>query len=329
MKKMLLNHLVVLVIALSIVGCNNPETDGIKVAKEFCVCEKSNSDFIENEYTEFFLNIESYNFHTPAEGRAKVQEIDEKAKKLYDECLHNAEEFRRKVSAKYFTNEQKVSRFDFAFKRIHETCINREINNSLTSQIDSLIWSVFFSLSEMILVQGNGTIKDFHIGKYEVTQKQWEAVMGNNPSAFKKGDYYPVEQVSWNDVQEFLKKLNTLTGMNYRLPTSAEWEYAARGGNKSRGYDYSGSNKLQDVAWFRENSGNTTHPVGTKMPNELSIYDMSGNVWEWCQDIDGLHRATRGGSFSDSPSRCRPTHRFNDNPNARYSSLGFRLVISR
>ena len=124
---------------------------------------------------------------------------------------------------------------------------------------------------------------DYYIGKYEVTQALWKAVMGNNPSEYK-GDNLPVEKVSWNDCQEFLSKLNRITGKTFRLPTEAEWEYAARGGNKSRGYQFSGSSNLSDVAWYDDNSGYVTHAVGSKQSNELGIYDMTGNVWEWCHN---------------------------------------------
>jgi len=188
-------------------------------------------------------------------------------------------------------------------------------------------------------------VDDFYIGKYEVTQKQWKEIMGNNPSRFKC-DNCPVEQVNWNDVQDFIKKLNTKTGNNYRLPTEAEWEYAARGGNQSKGYTYSGSNTIGSVAWYTGNSGSKTHTVGTKKANELEIYDMSGNVWEWCSDLyggdyygkslknnpagptTGSYRVPRGGGWDDYATRCRVANRFRDSPGARRNYLGFRLALS-
>ena len=132
------------------------------------------------------------------------------------------------------------------------------------------------------------TLSSYFIGQTEVTQELWLAVMGTNPASYN-GTNMPVEHVSWNDCQEFVAKLNELTGMNFRLPTEAEWEYAARGGNKSEGYKYSGSNNASSVAWGNGNGSVITHPVATKNANELGIYDMSGNVWEWCQDWYGSY----------------------------------------
>ena len=135
------------------------------------------------------------------------------------------------------------------------------------------------------------TLNSFYLCKYEVTQALWKAVMGKNPSDFK-GNNLPVENVSWNDCQTFISRLNNLTGRNFRLPTEAEWEYAARGGNRSRGYKYSGSNNPSDVSWDIDNSGDKTHPVGSKRPNELGLYDMSGNVYEWCSDWYGTYSSS-------------------------------------
>jgi formylglycine-generating enzyme required for sulfatase activity len=218
------------------------------------------------------------------------------------------------------------------------------------------------------------TVSDFYIGKYEVTQEQWIRVMGgnNNPSYFKGGKL-PVETVSWNDVQKFILKMNTLTGKKYRLPTEAEWEYAARGGQNSKGYKYSGSNNAGNVAWYIVNSGdkvlrdglfekyvnkrdidgygkvltsnkNRTHPAGTKLPNELGIYDMSGNVWEWMSDwygeysstaqinpkgpSTGSYRVGRGGSWSGGARYCRVSDRDYSIPGFSGYFVGFRLVLS-
>ncbi len=186
------------------------------------------------------------------------------------------------------------------------------------------------------------TLSHFYMGKYEVTQGQWKAVMGSNPSNFTGDDNLPVERVSWKDVQEFIQKLNALTGKTYRLPTEAEWEYAARGGKKSQGYKYAGSNTINKVAWYEKNSGYKTHPVGQKQPNELGLYDMSGNVSEWCQDwygsyssfaqtnptgpTSGSYRVLRGGSWGSDAGDCRVAYRNNLNPSIRNNHYGFRLV---
>ena len=176
-------------------------------------------------------------------------------------------------------------------------------------------------------------VESFHIGTTEVTQAQWKAVMGNNPSSFK-GDNLPVENITWENAMRFIRKLNKMTGLSYRLPTEEEWEYAARGGNRSQHNKYSGSNVLDHVGWFYENSELKTHPVGTKEPNELGIYDMSGNVWEWCQNYwrpeytdDSIKefRVFRGGGWSSNARLNRVSYRFNSAPATR-SDLGFRLA---
>ena len=197
------------------------------------------------------------------------------------------------------------------------------------------------------------TLSSYSIGETEVTQALWQAVMGesfsqiisrNGWNSFGIGDGYPMYDVSWDDCQTFIRKLNRLTGKHFRLPTEAEWEYAARGGSKSRGYKYSGSNTLGNVAWYRDNSGGKTHPVKGKNPNELGLYDMSGNVWEWCQDRYGSYssgsqtnptgsnsgsiRVYRGGSRHAFASCCCSSYRVGVTPGSRLSDLGLRLVLS-
>lgn len=179
------------------------------------------------------------------------------------------------------------------------------------------------------------SVGSFFINRYEVTQKEWQAVMNNNPSNFK-GDNLPVECVSWDDCQKFIRKLNELTGLSFRLPTEPEWEYAAKGGTRSRNYKYSGSNSIGEVAWYDGNSGSKTHAVGTKSANELGLYDMSGNVWEWtasvwCSDYNsartGSIRVRRGGSWYSYAGYCRSSCRYYDAPDCRDSILGLRLVL--
>ena len=197
------------------------------------------------------------------------------------------------------------------------------------------------------------TLSSYYIGKTEVTQALWEAVMGKSVSQIASeygrkingvGANYPMYYISWDDCQEFIRKLNALTGQNFRLPTEAEWEYAARGGNKSRGYKYSGSNNIGNVAWYYGNSGDKTHPVGTKAPNELGIYDMSGNVYEWCSDWydkkyyssasqtnpkgpkSGTYRVNRGGCWYYYARGCRVSLRGSGIPTGHCDNLGLRLA---
>jgi formylglycine-generating enzyme required for sulfatase activity/predicted Ser/Thr protein kinase len=198
------------------------------------------------------------------------------------------------------------------------------------------------------------TLNDYSIGRYEVTQAQWRAVMGSDPpELYNTGcDQCPVERVSWEDVQDFIRRLNSRTGGSYRLPTEAEWEYAARGGTRSQGFKYSGSNNIHEVAWYEgdakkgntHGSQKTTRPVGQKKANELGLYDMSGNVWEWCADWYGSYptgsqtnprgpssgsgRVNRGGGWLGYPLRCRVSFRSSYTPTGRYLGLGFRLASS-
>ncbi len=182
---------------------------------------------------------------------------------------------------------------------------------------------------KMIHVDG----ASFSIGMTEVTQALWKAVMGNNPSKFK-GDNLPVEQVSWNDCQQFITKLNQLTGKKFRLPNVTEWEFAAYGGSKKADFSYSGSHYIDKIAWYKGNSGGTTHKVATKQPNQLGIYDMTGNVWEWCDDDEataklqmGYSHLSRGGCFVNEENVCLVSVKNKNYPNDRKSGLGFRLAM--
>ena len=181
-------------------------------------------------------------------------------------------------------------------------------------------------------VEGNGSVKGFYIGTFEVTQAEWTAVMGSNPSKFK-GDKLPVETVSWDDVQEFLTKLNAKSGRSYRLPTKVEWVYAATGGTNNNYYEYAGNKNALKVAWCADNSKEKPHAVGTKKPNALKIYDMSGNLWEWCNDegehfnLEGVGRVLHGGSWGDYTYGCSISSSRIWKPDTRNEYIGFRVVL--
>jgi formylglycine-generating enzyme required for sulfatase activity len=190
-------------------------------------------------------------------------------------------------------------------------------------------------------------VDGFSLGKNLVTQAQWQEVMGENPSYFKQcGGNCPVEKVSWNDAQAFLQRLNEQTGKNYRLPSEAQWEYAARSGGKNE--QWAGTSDIHEFgafAWLAENSGGKTHPVGSRRPNGLGLYDMTGNVWEWCNDwydegyykqspeknpqgpASGNNRVLRGGSWNDAAPSTRASERWSYAPVSNYYNFGFRLML--
>ena len=187
------------------------------------------------------------------------------------------------------------------------------------------------------------TLSDYYIGETEVTNELWSLIMGTNPSINFSQPTQPVNNVTWYDCQKFVNRLSALTGLHFALPTEAQWEFAARGGNKSRGYTYSGSNKIKEVGWFKGNSGGTLKTVKQLKPNELGIYDMSGNAYEWCSDWYGLYKNTdvfdpkgpesgiykvnRGASAGEKDALTRTACRFNDSPNSKFQAMGLRLVL--
>ena len=190
------------------------------------------------------------------------------------------------------------------------------------------------------------TISDFYIGKYLVTQREWQYIMGNNPSYFK-GNSLPLEQITWQMANDFILKLNQKTGFCFRLPTEAEWEFAARGGNNSNQYDFPGSDDIEEVGWYEYNSEKKTHPIGLKKPNELGIFDMCGNVWEWCSDwygenyyadspqnnpkgpITGKLRVYRGGSMNSYDGDCTVSSRYQSDWMDKGLLVGIRLAHSQ
>lgn len=228
--------------------------------------------------------------------------------------------------------------------KINTTTKNNYSSNPSSSSYQSVMTIYIGNVSfRMIRVEGKGS--PFYIGETEVTQELWQEVMGSNPSYFK-GALRPVEQVSWNDCQEFIRKLNQRTGKFFRLPKEEEWEYAAKGGNKSRGYDFSGCNSESELdlyAWYDKNayycgssSQNSKHPdygthsVKTKRPNELGIYDMTGNVFEWCEDLYfswGTIRVERGGAWEHGAKGCRVEYRGSGEPSQVDSVTGLRLAL--
>ena len=226
--------------------------------------------------------------------------------------------------------------------------VRKEPYADLAKKIDAMYPMVEITGGTFFMGEGNErhqvTLSPYQIGKFEVTQELWEAVMGDNHSAFK-GARKPITNVSWSYCQEFIKKLNQITGKDFRLPTEAEWEFAARGGNMLNKTKFSGSNIVNDVAWYVDNSNDTLHEVGSKNPNSIGVYDMSGNVREWCNDWwgeycsspvkdplgpdGGYGRITRGGSWKSFEEDCHISERDWELPHDSYDDVGFRLCMGK
>ena len=234
---------------------------------------------------------------------------------------------------------------------MHGLSLTIQISERLYFELIHIIGGIFLMGDDNVESDDEGPthevrIKGFNMAKYPLTQNIWKWIMGDNPSYFK-GQLKSIDNVSWLDYQHFIQKLNDKTGKHFRLPTDAEWEYAAKGGNYNEGFIYFGSNKLSHVAWYEENSNNETHEVGLQLGNELGLYDMSGNVWEWCEDnwhdnydgapvdsrawLDNPERDTkrvrRGGRCFSEAVNCCPTVRRAISPDFRSDNVGFRLVL--
>ena len=244
---------------------------------------------------------------------------------------------------------------DYATK--HERCL--QITNNLCIETTNLINIEMVHIPCGTFLMGSTTdqgypdeqpihevtLNDFYIGKYPITQEQWTQVMGTNPSFNQCSNLHPVETVSWHDVQKFIAKLIKMTGRVYRLPTEAEWEYACTCGKEDKLYSDPNLTELKEIAWFYDNSEGTTCSVGLKLPNKFGLYDMLGNVWEWCEDVydskfysespkynpvnnnSGRDRVRRGGSWSNGAQYSRCALRGDDSPDSRYGSIGFRLAM--
>ena len=333
------------------------------------------------EYIEWLLSQEGYIYQKVGEKLAANNILSLSAEDLYEEftvpCIHQLTDYLRKHPGEFdrfvFSEEGIKSSFHIV-KALHEVDgkpvfyrlllwqqeeEEKQANeNRIRSNQEFTVNGVSFT---MIYVQAGSFYmgskegkenekpvrlvtlsRDFYIGQFPVTQKLWKAVMGSEAPCSVKGENLPVTNISWDECQVFVHRLSELTGKDFRLPTEAQWEYAAKGGVHSKGFKYAGSDNLDEVAWHHENSKGTPHEVGMKKPNELNIYDMSGNVSEWCDDsyhspsnpmtnkknhTFALNRVYRGGGYS-SGYNCRTSARDYWRSNGRLSSVGLRLVLA-
>ena len=298
--------------------------------------------------------------------RKEVEEIEKQTAAQILEFVENGDNYKKdkqfQEALASYQKAMELAKVDpKVFKKIRDTKRLMEVN----SHIDSLIKSPKDNLIKMVLVKGGSfnmgsniaedsaspihkvKLNNFYLGKYEVSIEEWMAIMGKDAVRFTENYNAPVTNVSWEEVQTFINKLNQQTGKKYRLPTEAEWEFAARGGNQSKGYIYSGSNDLGQVGWFINKWSLEPEPKGLKQPNELGIYDMSGNAWEWCLDwyivnyyanspVDNplcltpeTKRVVRGGSRNNLANVCKTSRRDSRLPNYRYPTVGFRLVLQQ
>ena len=293
------------------------------------------------EYIECLLAQEGYIYQKVGEKLAANNILSLSAEDLYEEIITP---MMKETQSYLQAHTKEFDQFTFSdngikssfliVKRLKQTNKNLSFMVRCSIEKDShshLVFTVNGVSFTMIRVQ----TAHFYLGRFPVTQRLWRAIMGTNEQCLCKRDNYPVEKVSWYDCQNFIQRLSLITGKSFRLPTEAEWEYAAKGGAHSKRFNYAGGNNSNEMAWHKGNSGENLHEVGLKRPNELGLYDMSGNVYEWCEDgyktcQDGevSARGVRGGNYLANKEYCRITSRYAITPNYRDHGVGFRLALT-
>ena len=293
------------------------------------------------EYIDWLLSQEGYIYQKVGEKLAANNILSLSAEDLYEEIITP---MMKETQSYLQAHTKEFDQFTFSdngikssfliVKRLKQTDKNLSFMVRCSIEKDShshLVFTVNGVSFTMIRVQ----TAHFYLGRFPVTQRLWRAVMGTNEQCLCKRDNYPVEKVSWYDCQNFIQRLSLITGKSFRLPTEAEWEYAAKGGAHSKRFNYAGGNNSNEVAWHKGNSRENLHEVGLKRPNELGLYDMSGNVYEWCedgyktrQDDEVSARGVRGGNYLANKEYCRITSRYAITPNYRDHGIGFRLALT-
>ena len=293
------------------------------------------------EYIDWLLSQEGYIYQKVGEKLAANNILSLSAEDLYEEIItpmiketQSYLQAHTKEFDQFTFSDNGIKSSFLIVKRLKQTDKNLSFMVQCSIEKDShshLVFTVNGVSFTMIRVQ----TAHFYLGRFPVTQRLWRAVMGTNEQCLCKRDNYPVEKVSWYDCQNFIQRLSLITGKSFRLPTEAEWEYAAKGGAHSKRFNYAGGNNSNEVAWHKGNSRENLHEVGLKRPNELGLYDMSGNVYEWCedgyktrQDDEVSARGVRGGNYLANKEYCRITSRYAITPNYRDHGVGFRLALT-
>ena len=293
------------------------------------------------EYIDWLLSQEGYIYQKVGEKLAANNILSLSAEDLYEEIItpmiketQSYLQAHTKEFDQFTFSDNGIKSSFLIVKRLKQTDKNLSFMVRCSIEKDShshLVFTVNGVSFTMIRVQ----TAHFYLGRFPVTQRLWRAVMGTNEQCLCKRDNYPVEKVSWYDCQNFIQRLSLITGKSFRLPTEAEWEYAAKGGAHSKRFNYAGGNNSNEVAWHKGNSRENLHEVGLKRPNELGLYDMSGNVYEWCEDgyktrpdDEVSARGVRGGNYLANKEYCRITSRYAITPNYRHHGIAFRLALT-